>query len=363
LAVTIEIAGVDRTGFVQHDSIAQIVIQKTLGEPWTCSFTTCDTNGSYYPNVGEPVVITKDTVVVYGGIVRSVNRRRVNDVIDLLWADAECTDYNHILERRLAGEYEWINKTAAEIITDIHANSLDDEGISITGIATGPTLPYFRTSYGSVGATLGQLAEETEHTLFIDAEKTLRYFAPGATAAAFDIGTAPTNLTWMQCRETDEDYCNLVIGKVGQALREPQTDSFIGDGSKTSFALAFPCATAPTVTVDGVSQTVGISSIDTGREWYWSEGSTEIRQETGSTELTAANTLEVTYSGIESIYVEAKNLTEITARATIEGSSGRYEKLLEIDRMQCYFLRVTRNLSRWTAGARSRLIIKSAQSR
>lgn len=336
MAITVKIAGVDRNSKIVPGTLS---VQKTYGDPWTCDFETVSQglDGWYYPNVGESVLVEVNGAPYWGGTIRRVERHKTNALTDVLKTTVNCTDYNQITERRLAGEYEWIGQTAQTIITDIVTNSLSDEGIDTSLVETGPVVDNFRVSYSTVAAAFAALLEVCQgYRLYIDAEKKLRFFngttSPTTTPAAFDIPEAANNIHTLRVAETDEDYCNFVIGRVGQSLRDPQTETFTGSSPQTVFETAFPLAQAPTITLDGVTpQTVGIASVDTGRDWYWSQGSTEIRQDSVGAPITG--TLEVNYVGIESIYVLAKDDGEIAARAAIEGGSGRYEKLIEIDQM------------------------------
>ena len=328
--LVVKINGVNRNEYVHR---LTLTISKVLNQSWTCDFETKDTAGGYYPSVGQSVSVEIDSAVYFGGVVRQVDRNKKNAEQDVLPCVVHCTDWNHILERRLAPEDEWIGENAGDIITEIVDRSLSDEGVDTSLVSAGPVIDRFATSYPTVAAAFLELAKLAEYRLYIDAEKKLKFFAPGSQSAPFDILSSANNITKMTATETDEEYCNLVVGRVGKALRPPQPETFVGDGVTTSFQTAFPIALAPSIQLDGVDQTVGIASIDTGRQWYWSQGSSEIRQESGDTVLTLSNSLTVDYVGIEQIYVLAKDDLEIAARQAVEGGSGRYEQFIEIDRM------------------------------
>jgi hypothetical protein len=63
--------------------------------------------------------------------------------------------------------------------------------------------------------------------------------------------------------------------------------------------------TEPTVTVNGVAKTVGIRQVETGKDWYWNKGATELSQDTGGTVLADTDTLAVTYQGLFPIIISA----------------------------------------------------------
>jgi hypothetical protein len=328
---TISIAGVDRTALIKRGSVS---INKTYGEPWTCDFDTYDTDGGYFPVVGHPVEVAVDGDVYFGGIVRTVDRRKTSAELSLLMCSVSCTDWNHFPERRLTGRRQWANVTAGSIIIDLVNDYLTDDGFDTSLVEDGPTIAEFKTDYDTVAGAFGQLNELAEgYRLFIDQDQQVRFFyadaSPAVELASFDIPVAAKNIQRLSVKQTDEDYANYVVGRISQALRDPQTETFEGASPTTTVTVAFPMAAPPTVTLDETPQTVGIYGVDTGRDWYWSEGGTELYQDSEAAPFTG--TLSVTYIGTDSIYVLAKDDAEIADRAAKEGTSGRYEKLIEID--------------------------------
>ena len=191
----------------------------------------------------------------------------------------------------------------------------------------------FRVAYDTVAGSLTEVAKLAGKRFWVDTGKTLRLILPTTEAAPFQIASGASNIESLSVTETDEDYCNVVVVKSQQTIRESQSESFVGDGSTTSFELAYPLASQPTINVNGTPNTVGVLDVDTGRDWYWAQGSKEIRQDPDGVALSSSDTLNVEYSGISVEYVTAEAAGEIAARAAIEGSSGRYEKLFEIDRL------------------------------
>lgn len=337
MALTVFIAGVNRTDYVKASSVN---IAKVFGETWTADFSTVDPEGGYYPNVGEEIYFKIDGANYWGGIIRRVERNKEGSFTDVLETNCNCTDWNHVLERRLAGEYEWINQTAGDIIRAITVQSLNGEGFLDSMVQDGPVIANFRVNYGTVSEAFSELAKlAPDYRFYVDQDKNIVFAnsaaSPPTDAASFNIPVAAGNITFMNAVETDEDYCNFVVARAQKVLREPQTEKFNGDGTITSFQLAFQCALKPTITLEfggeTFPQTVGIASVDVDKDWYWAEGSTEIRQDSSAAPLVSEAELSVTYVGVEQIFVLAKNDAEITARAAIEGGSGRHEKFLEID--------------------------------
>jgi len=311
---------------------ATISINKRLGQPATAEVSTVDRAGTFFPYVGNKVeILDQNADPIFFGNANEVERIRPGHyACDVSESRTSCTDLNFALTRRLAGEYEWIGKTLLEIVTDIVANSLAGDLTDITLVETGPVLPNFLISYPTVAGAFDALKKETGMEWHVDDQNRLNFFTPGAMACPWSIVDG-SNLERIVIRETREDYCNWAVARVLKALREPATEEFVGDGALTSFELAYPCAQAPTIFLNGVENTVGITTVDTGKDWYWSPESKEIRQDDLGVVLTSADTLAVTYVGQEQIYVESQNAGEIAARAAAEDNSGIYQRLIEIE--------------------------------
>jgi len=310
---------------------ASISLTRTLGEPATCEVTTTDATGSVVPAVGNIVEIQDQASdVQFFGTAQEVTTTRRDHT-----AANECritaTDLNHATTRRLAGLYEWTGKTVLYIVSDIVSNSLTGDLTDVSLVETGPTLDRFAVDYSTVKEAFDALAEIAGMRWYVDELNRLHFFTPSASPDAPFAITDGTNVTSISVRATREDYCNTVTARVGQSLRDPEMQAFAGDGTTKSFSVDYPIAQAPTVRVASVDATVGVLGVDTGKDWYWQAGSAEIRQDDGDTALALAVALEVTYVGIDLIYVGVSDTGEISARATAEGSSGIYHKLIEIE--------------------------------
>jgi hypothetical protein len=325
MGIAVVLGGVTRNSVVQS-----ITLTKELGAAATCQVVTCDPTGAYVPPIGTPIEIYDATpTIIYAGSAQDVEvTRREHTAVNVCTITG--TDLNHATTRRLAGEYQWTNKTVLQIVTDIVGNSLVGDLTDITLVETGPTIASFRIRYPTVAEAFDSLATLAGMVWYIDEQNRLVFKTPTASSAPFDI-TDGTNLTALTIRGSREDYCNFAVAAVPERLRPEDTESFVGDGSNQIFELDYPVAQEPTITLNSVAQTVGIISVDTGRDWYWAEGSTEIRQDSGGTPITSGDTLEVTYVGTESTFISSQNAGQIAARAAAEDNSGVYAKFIEIE--------------------------------
>jgi hypothetical protein len=100
----------------------------------------------------------------------------------------------------------------------------------------------------------------------------------------------------------------------------------IADGSATSWNMAYPLYSAPTITVQGVSKTVGVKGVDTGKDFYWQANNNSITQDTGATKIPSGYLIQVVYVGQFNTSVTVDNLPEQAAQAIREqGGTGIVE--------------------------------------
>lgn len=335
MGVSVLIASTTRNN---KTALEGVTITKALNAIPTASIRTIDPTGSFLPLVGNQAEIQDDlngpTVSVFGGSISEVERIKRNKNLPILETNCSCVGYADRLDRRLAGYYEWNGQTGGQILRDMIANSIggDINDASPSQIANGPVIDSLVVDY----ATCRELADEvrnlTQYEYYVLPDGTLSYFSPQSNACPVSI-TDGSNVTKLTTRETREDLCNRVTVKVSSALRDPDTETFTGDGVTQSFNVTYPIAREPQIFVGSpaVAQTVGIIGVDTGKDWYWQAGSTEIRQEDGDTPISGGVSIEVTYVGTESILVSAVNSASVTERALVEGNSGIYHKLLTLD--------------------------------
>ncbi len=77
----------------------------------------------------------------------------------------------------------------------------------------------------------------------------------------------------------------------------------------------------------GAAKTLGIRSVDSGKQFYWNKDSTEITQDPSETLLSTSDVLNVTYIGLYDVIVAARKDSLVAERQGVEGGSGIYEHL------------------------------------
>lgn len=105
-------------------------------------------------------------------------------------------------------------------------------------------------------------------------------------------------------------------------LVTPPPEVKVADGSTTSWTLGYPVYSAPTITINGQSATVGVQAIDSGRQFYWQPGSASISYDSSLPKLPSGAILSFTYVGQSTVNVVLNNSSSQTAQAALEGNSG-----------------------------------------
>lgn len=144
------------------------------------------------------------------------------------------------------------------------------------------------------------------------------YFQPVTNlAAAGTIGPSgykPRSGS-IRYRVTREQFANSVILKLDRYLKDGGaeqvdhkhgSDIFLGTLTVTS-----PMASQPTIKVNNVEETVGIKDSDTGKNWYWSLGSTVLK--VGTSGVASGDTVDITYAAHDIRAVTATNSGSVGA--------------------------------------------------
>lgn len=318
-------------------------IVETLGGRSTCDFSLEILQGEgWAPYVGVDVVVLDGVTRLFAGSIESVEVIRYHGNAAVLHR-VSCIDHHRILDRRLAGEYNWQQRTAGQIVRDICNNSLQGEGIDTAFVQDGPVIEEFSIDYPTVAEAIDQVARVAKMLWLVDYQKNLRFFSPETYECPFELNNQDANFTSLGVRSTREKYANRMLVRLGQYLRPEQTARFDAsgrsgegeeadaslapDGERNRFWVTHPLGAEPKVTVNGSPKMVGVWGTDENRDWYWSLQSRNLEQDPEAAPLAAGDVLEVTYVGVEQNWALAENLDEMALRSTIEGGTGWYETL------------------------------------
>lgn len=285
-------------------------------------FVIYDPAGAFSFHQGQPVILyAADGSVLMRRWVGSAQRQRTTQGA-LMEHTIVCVDNHYLADKRLA-PYTATNKTAGAIVNDLVTQFLAAEGVVATSVSAGPTIGSFISNYASCAACLDALAQKSQgYTWWIDDSRQL-YFGPNSpTPAPVTITDALIERDTEQVTHGNDLYRNTQYVLGGTAETAPQSATFVGDGAATSFTLGYPLASVPTITLNGVAQTVGIKAVDTGKQWYWAKGDPVITQDSGGVKLVSTDTLAVpNYIGQYPVVTVSQDSAGINARQTREGGT------------------------------------------
>lgn len=319
--MVLTIGGLDRTGYLVPGSLS---LEDAINERSILSFTLKAPQGTLTVAEGQQVTLT-NVDPIFGGTIESVTEKQPLGSTQVVYS-VQCVDWHQVLDRRVVAE-SYADTTVGAIIADIVTTYLAAEGIT-HAVVNATVVREAVFNYVPATQVFDRLAERTGCNWWIDPGKVLHFEARDATAAPWSVSsTSP--IRNVQVQRHRQEYRNRQFVKGGRATTDPQTESFHGDGATQTFNVGYPIASAPTVTLNGSSQTVGIRGTDSGKDWYYAKGDRAVTQDSAGTPIGAADTLSVTYQGLYSIVVILKDDEAILDRQTVEGGTGYYDQVDE----------------------------------
>ena len=292
-------------------------VRAAIGERSTATFRVIDRTAIASYQKGQPLEIWDlDDTLTFGGVVDTPGKQRAGSGLS---HDIACIDYHYKADKRLVAEsYE--DKTAGYIVDDIFDKYLAIEGITIGEIQLGATITQAIFNYVKVSDCFDALAMKTGFIWEINESKELNFIDRATNAAPW----AFTNLKCLSTPKLIEGnplYRNRQYLRGGKGTTDSQTENRTGDGETKAFAMSFPLATVPTVTVAAAGQTVGIKGIDDAKDCYWSKGDAVINFDVAPANATA---LVFVYYGLYDILTLVEDTDEINATKDTEGEGSGY---------------------------------------
>jgi hypothetical protein len=298
-----------------------------IEERSTASFNVIDTAASGNYQQGQTVAIysgetaTPTGTLLFAGFIETPETVRAKD---WLLHQITCKDNHYLADKRLVVK-SYASQTLSYIVNDIITDYLAAEGITAGTIQTGPTIAEAIFNYVKASECFDALKELSGFTWRINADKSLDFVQR-------DTNLAPWALTSTQIVDKSAKrsggnpaYRNRQYIRGGTGLTSQQTETFTGDAVNKSFAVGYPLGAAPTVTVNAVSQTVGIKGVDTGKDCYWSAGDPVIVFTTAPGNGLA---VVIVYYGKYPLIARADHYAGIAERLAIEGGTGIVEDIV-----------------------------------
>jgi hypothetical protein len=246
MAVVLLVNGVDITAHVDRDSYDITDALAARGDTLTFIWKLSTSQISQRPLNGQPVTLTVDGDVIFGGDVSDVHETRIINA-DYFEYTITCSDYSRRLDRHLvviqsigpdlAGT---IIKTILQMFAPEFAADLSGINDGVSATATSAT-PGQQFDYVPVSNVIDQLAQGSQFIWYIDPNKrvifedTSNFVAP---IPVYDLD-AELQLGDMTWEETIDQIKNRIYLKdANVASSSPRTDTYLADGS-TSFFQAF----------------------------------------------------------------------------------------------------------------------------
>lgn len=301
-------------------------IEDSTGERSTAEFELFDAEGTTNLNVGLPVQIyDKNDNLVFAGITENPLEETVPGT-EALRINVSCVDNTAKADRHLVAR-TYTDTLAGDIVRQILADKLADEGVTEGVIIDGPTVISAVFPYVPASQVFDELAEQSGYVWNITHDNEL-YFVPT------DFFKSPWNITGFSdiknvaVRTSKERYRNRQYIRAGQDITDVLTERFRGDGERQTFTVGFKIAKKPTLFLNNVEidgNDVGIRGLDDDKAWYWSKDEKEITQHRGAAPIGEEDTLRVDYRGFYPIIVVSDEPSAIDERKRVEGGTGVYE--------------------------------------
>lgn len=348
--------------FITDSVVADSVnLSLTLNNQGKLSFTCIGTEGTHHFNLGEPIELLWNSNKIFGGFIDVIEEELLRFGNPPLVHNLECSDYSKLFDR-IYISCAYNQKTIYQIITSI-INTETTLG-SLDGITIGD-IPHFlindiNFSFKKVSECISDLCDYCELKWRVTADKVFEVYDQLSSTAPFNIGDGDQqNYRNLVYSRTLNQYRNAQWVRAGKGKTSLMTEYFSGDADireskrRRTFTLAYPVASHPVITRNGVTQAVGqknTSSNDIRRvtepdgppmpggmvHWFYEYGEKEITQNSTDDEvynptLASNESLKVVYNGYYPIIVYTSDNYNILSRQTIEGGSGIYESLNEDD--------------------------------
>lgn len=248
--------------------------------------------------------------------------------------------FEKLAEKHQIG-YSFSSKSTEYIVKYIIDNYLYKDGISYGTIQEGPTFDIVTFNYCSCKDALNKLQLAAPgYNWYIDFDKKLHFYQKATNKCSTVIDNSFQHNGFRPVDTLDE-YRNsqYIEGGMKETLViNNYTPSPKPDGESRTFTVKFGIAKQPVIetNVNGagwVTQTVGISGFDTGKQFYWKYGDNTIVQDDSETVLTDTNPtpdqIRITFYGLTKVRIKYDDVSKIAERASIEGNSGIYEEVFQ----------------------------------
>jgi hypothetical protein len=239
MAVTITIAGVDKSNRIAWDSLRKVEVLSH--SPDTLSFMIRTYGATTYkPNLGDEVVLLSGATRIFGGFIVSMS-----DTIEGLagYTQVQCKDYTLVLDRQLVST-TYTNQTVAAIVTAIIGSYTT--GFTTANVVGTDIVPSVTFNYMTVSQAIQKLCDLLgNYDWYVDYNKDIHLFALATNLAAFNLTDTSQNFNWnsLSFNGDTKQIRNDIIVRGGQVTGTAVDNLQIVDGKQRVFFVGYNLST------------------------------------------------------------------------------------------------------------------------
>lgn len=256
--ITVKVNTIDRTNYVSWPSFTKEDVLNSQVD--TCTFDTKKYGSkTWKPVVGDEILVEDGATKIFAGVIVQVEETIEGLVLS---HNVQCKDWSQYLDRSLVVErYE--DMTINAIIADINTYYLTG-GFTVNNVNCTTVVKSIAFNRLPVSKCLQLLAEQVNYSWYVDYDKDIHFFAKNSEPAPFSLSDTAGNYIFSSLRIKDDlsQLRNRVYVRGGEIKGTSRSENFTGDATKKTFALGNKFSNKPTVTVGGVSKTVGVDFLD-----------------------------------------------------------------------------------------------------
>ena len=334
--LTVFINGIDRTQFIDNDSIS---FSDNLTEIInTCSFTLFDWHNIIKPNEGEEVIVYfKETpsaipVKIFAGEITETPQSSIAPGLLKFEYDIRCSDYGKKLQKELVVE-SYINQYAGDIIKNLV--SLYAPDFTYANVQTGIQIAFIGFNYKSLSECIREIAKLTGYDWYVDYDKDIHFFSKETNIAPYQLTENIATTGHYKDLKISVDKSQLrnnVIVRGGIYLSDLYIQERTADGVQLSFSTDYFPRTPVSVYVDTgggyVLKTLGIDNINTSGFDFVVNYNEKVIKNLDYPMLSAGHKIKFTYKYDVQLMAQASDESSIALIQSIEGGTGIYSHII-----------------------------------
>ena len=274
--ITVTISGTDRTTLIEDISINDNINSQVDSLDLSILKTPSD---SYTPALNAEVIVTRDSVRIFGGVITTITDEL--EGASSIRFKVTAPDYTFFLNRKLAVErYEGqtINYIIADLVTKYAAD------FTVSNVMANIVVNSIAFNRITLSECLRKLAELVNYNWYVDYYKDIHFVASNGEPAPFNAVDGNYIRDSLTTQRDITQLRNRVTVAGGEVPTIARTVHHAGNGTTATFATQYKFATLPTVTVGGVSKTVGVDfkDLDASFQCMWDFNQKVIRFTAGN---------------------------------------------------------------------------------